>query len=259
MLILVGLLALGGAAGFVGSILGLGGGIVVVPGLSLYFDVPLRAAVAASLVAVVATSTGSAAVYMERGRVDLPLAIRLEVAAVVGAVAAGLYADRIPEGFIYFAFALAVLYAAAAMLRGAAGRAEDANAAERTADTRRRGWGALAMGGAGVGSALLGLGGGFAKVPVMHALMKVPLAVATATSVFMVGLTAAASAWIYWFRGALVMEVAVPVALGVLLGSGLGSRVSGAIPDRWLRIAFTAVLIYIAAEMSVEGYRAISE
>lgn len=249
-LIELGHLALGVAAGFLGSILGLGGGVVVVPGLTLLFGLPLRAAVAASLVGIAATSAGSATVYLERGRVDLPLALRLEVAAVVGAVAAGLSADLVPESLLYVAFALVVLYTSGAML--GLGPETGAPAGE-PGGVRRLGTGVAASGGAGVASALLGIGGGFAKVPIMHLVMGVPLQVATGTSAFMVGMTAAASGWIYWIRGDLPVEVAAPVALGVLVGSQAGSRVSRFVPDRALRLALALVLLYIAGRMGWIG------
>lgn len=246
----LGLVALGAAAGFLGSILGLGGGVVVVPGLTLLFELPLRQAVAASLVAIVATSAGSAAVYLRRGRVHLPLVLRLEVAAVAAAVGAGLMADRVPEGLLYFAFAGVVLYAIRALFRGGP---EGPGSAADPGQVRNLGWGMLASGGGGAASALLGIGGGFIKVPIMHVLMGVPLPVVTSTSALMVGMTAAASGWIYWTRGHLLLAVAAPVALGVLVGSRVGSRVSERIPDRLLRVVLAVVFAYIAVRMGWAG------
>jgi uncharacterized protein len=241
------LLALGLGAGFVGSIVGIGGGVFIVPGLLLVFGVPVRQAVAASLLGVVATSAGSAAVYLGEGRVDLPLALRLEVMAVAGAVGGGLGAAFVPPHVLYLLFSAAVLYAAVALLRG---RAAAGEVARGPVDVRHMGLGMGASAGAGVASGLLGIGGGFAKVPIMHALMGIPLDVAAATSTFMVGLTASASAWIYWVRGDLVLTYAAPVALGVLVGSSAGSRVSDRVPDRWVRFVLVAVLLYVAAEMT---------
>lgn len=247
----LGLVALGAAAGLLGSVLGLGGGVVVVPGLTLLFGFPLRSAVAVSLVAIAATSAGAAAVYLEHGRVEVPLALRLEVPAVLGAVAAGLSAHLVPESFLYLAFAAVVLYSVWAIFRPARRRIGTVDSPD---EVERPGLGMAASGGAGVASALLGIGGGFLKVPIMHALMRVPLPVVTATSAFMVGMTAAASGWIYWFRGDLSVAAAAPVALGVLAGSGAGSRVSARIPDRALRWALAAVFLYIAARMAWNGW-----
>jgi uncharacterized membrane protein YfcA len=243
----VALLGLGVGAGFVGSIVGIGGGIFIVPGLLLLFGVPVRQAVAASLLGVVATSAGSAAVYLGRGRVDLPLALRLEVMAVAGAVAGGLGAALIPPHVLYLLFAAALLYAAVALLQGAVSGASTASGPD---EVRHMGLGMGASAGAGVASGLLGIGGGFAKVPIMHTVMAIPLEVATATSAFMVGLTASASAWIYWTRGDLVLAYAAPVALGVLVGSTIGSRVSHRVPGLWVRLMLVFVLLYVAGEMT---------
>jgi hypothetical protein len=241
------LLALGLGAGFVGSIVGIGGGVFIVPGLLLLFGVPVRQAVAASLLGVVATSAGSAAVYLGEGRVDLPLALRLEVMAVAGAVGGGLGAALVPPHVLYLLFSAAVLYAAVALLRGPAAGGP---VARGPGDVRHMGLGMGASAGAGVASGLLGIGGGFAKVPIMHALMGIPLDVAAATSTFMVGLTASASAWIYWVRGDLVLAYAAPVALGVLVGSSAGSRIADRVPDRWIRFVLVGVLLYVAGEMT---------
>lgn len=215
---------------------------------------------AASLVGITATSTAAAAVYLDHGRVDVPLALRLEVAAVIGAVGAGLAASLVPEAALYLAFTVVLLYSAASMLRGEGGGG--GAGADRGGDggvpaggrPEHMPTGVAASGAAGVASALLGIGGGLLKVPIMHQIMKVPLQVVTATSAFMVGMTAAASGWIYWLRGDLLLSVAGPVALGVLAGSGLGSRVSGRIPDRFLRVALAAVFVYMAVRMGWSGW-----
>lgn len=243
----LGLGALGLGAGFVGSIVGIGGGVFIVPGLLILFGLPLRQAVAASLVGVVATSAGSAAVYLGEGRVDLPLALRLEVMAVAGAVGGGLAAAWIPPHVLYLLFAAVVLYAALAMFRGGV---QGPSSVSGPAEVRHMGIGMTASAGAGMASGLLGIGGGFAKVPIMHAIMGIPLGVAAATSAFMVGLTASASAWIYWMRGDLVLAYAAPVALGVLAGSAIGARVSDRVPTLWIRIALTGILLYVAFEMA---------
>lgn len=247
----LGLLGLGVAGGFLGSVLGLGGGVVLVPGLTLLFGFPLREAVAVSLVGIAATSAAAAANYLEAGRVDVPLALRLETVAVLGAVGASLSAHLVPESVLYLAFAVVVLYAAAAMTDlGPTRRAEPA---EGPAQVRRLGVGMAGSGGAGVASALLGIGGGVAKVPLMHLVMGVPLQVATGTSAFMVGMTAAAGGWVHWLHGDLTVSAGATVALGVLAGSHLGSRLSGRIPDRALRWVLAAVLLYVAGRMGWTG------
>lgn len=247
----VGLLVLGAAGGFLGSVLGLGGGIVLVPGLTLLFGFPLREAVAVSLVGITATSAAAAANYLEAGRVDVPLVLRLETLAVLGAVGGGLSAHLVPEAVLYLAFAAVVLYAAAAMTD--LGPMRRAETVERPREVGRLGVGMAASGGAGVASALLGIGGGVAKVPILHLVMGVPLQVATGTSAFMVGMTAAAGGWIHWLQGDLAVSAGAAVALGVLAGSHLGSRLSGRIPDRALRWTLAAVLLYVAARMGWTG------
>ncbi len=245
------LLGLGFGAGFVGSIVGIGGGVFIVPGLLLLFGVPVRQAVGASLLGVVATSAGSAAVYLGEGRVDMPLALRLEVMAVGGAIAGSLGAALVPPHVLYLLFSAAVLYAAAALVGGGTGGPSTVTG---PAEVRHMAVGMGASAGAGVASGLLGIGGGFAKVPILHAVMGIPLEVATATSSFMVGLTASASAWIYWARGDIVLVYAAPVALGVLAGSTLGSRVSRRVPGLWVRLVLVAVLLYVAAEMTWRAF-----
>lgn len=264
-----GLLATGGTAGLAGSVLGIGGGVVVVPVLTLLYGLPMRYAVAVSLVAVAATSASSAGSYLRQGRVDVPLALELEVATAVGAVGAGVAAPFVPEGWLYLAFTLAVLYAAWGMVRpaveppadpdGNAPEGDDADPdAAPSARRENRGWGVAGMGAAGVASGLLGIGGGFAKVPVMHALMGVRLPVATATSTFMIGMTAASSGWVYWARGDLSLAMAGPVALGVLAGGVTGARLSKHIPERWLRGLFVLLLLYVAAQMAWRGWTGVA-
>lgn len=242
---------------------------MVVPALTLLYGLPVRYAVAVSLVAVAATSASSAGSYLRQGRVDVPLALELEVATAIGAVAAGLAAPFVPEGWLYLAFTLAVLYAAYGMLRpvvdpGGPGDGEEresgqgAGAGSPSARRANRGWGMAGMTGAGVASGLLGIGGGFAKVPVMHALMGVRLPVATATSTFMIGMTAASSGWVYWARGDLSLGFAGPVALGVLAGGTAGARLSRHLSERWLRGLFVILLLYVAAQMAWRGWAGVA-
>lgn len=272
---LLGLVGLGLGAGFAGSILGIGGGLFIVPALTLLFGFPIRTAVAASLVAIVANSTSGASSYFRQGRVAVPLAIQLEVATTVGAVLGGLAAGWLPEAVLYLAFAVLSLYSGWTMMRQRGGHEEGPAAPDPVAEgeaafaavplggarspvSRGRAVEAYAiMGGAGIASALLGVGGGFIKVPVMSGVMRVPLPVATATSVFMVGITASVSGWIYWARGDLSLALSAAVALGVLGGSHLGAAVSGRIPDRWLKIAFSLLLLWITGEMAWRGLAAV--
>ena len=258
----------GAAAGLFGSLLGLGGGVLIVPLLTLGFGLPLREAVGVSLVAVIMTSGASSGVYLERRVANLRLGMVLEAFTAAGALIGALIAFLIDERVLAGLFAVLLVYVAVTMVRGR-GRASPA-AGERNApgvdrragsafvdrlsgsDYRVRGLvpGAAGSVGAGVSSALLGIGGGLVKVPVMHLVMGVPLRVATATSNLMIGVTASAGAVIYLLRGEIDPYVAGPTAIGVFLGATLGSRTAHRVDLRVLRMLFVVVLLYTALQMT---------
>lgn len=272
------LLAGGAAAGLFGSLLGLGGGILLVPLMTLVFGLPLREAVAISLVSVVVTSSASAAVYLERHVANLRLGMTLELFSASGALVGGLIAFLIDERLLAALFAALITWVAISMARrkdtpkapagpvsAAAAPAEAPMAAGSAAAPAAAGFLAslsgdgyrlhglpIGVGGsvvAGLASALLGVGGGIVKVPVMHLGMGVPLRVATATSNMMMGITAVSSAVIYLLRGEIDPFVAGPIGLGVFLGASTGPRVAHRIDARVLRWAFVAVLAYTAVQM----------
>jgi uncharacterized protein len=288
----VGLVLLGGgvAAGLFGSLLGLGGGILIVPLLTLGFGLPLITAVGVSLVCVIMTSGAAAGVYLERRVANLRLGMTLELFTAIGALGGALVAFLIPERAIEGVFAFLLVYTAASMARrrdpapvedGAAivdeadlpepdptpeaSPTAEVAAAGRDASfestpfvetlsgpgyhVHRIGPGILGSLVAGVASALLGIGGGLVKVPVMHVVMGVPLRVATATSNLMVGITASASAIIYLLRGGIDAYAAAPTAIGVFIGASVGSRVAHRIDLRVLRLLFVLILLYTAFEM----------
>lgn len=268
------LLILGGAAaGGFGSLLGLGGGILLIPLLTLGFELPLREAVGVSLVSVIVTSGTAAAVYLDRGVADLRLGMSLELFTAAGALLGAFVAFLVSEQLIAALFAGLLVYTAISMVRGdrrtvaapsmvaapstvaapSAGAASDANPARATYEVRHRGRGAAASLGAGVISAMLGVGGGIVMVPVMHLGMGVPLRVATATSNLMIGVTASAAAIVYLARGGIDPYVVGPVAVGVFVGASLGSRVAHRIDVRWLRMLFVIVLLYSAVLMIRRG------
>jgi hypothetical protein len=277
----LGLIAGGAAAGVFGSLLGLGGGVLIVPLLTLAFGLPLRDAVAVSLVSVIVTSSASAGVYLQRHVANLRLGMVLELFTATGALVGGLIAFLLDERVLAGLFAILLAWVAVSMLRRSESSAPepeprpigsvDANDADSHVATepdqgpfaafeadlsgpdyqiRRLPFG---MGGsvfAGLVSALLGVGGGIVKVPVMHLVMGVPLKVATATSNLMIGITATSSAMIYLLRGGIDPYVAGPTALGVFVGASLGSRIAGRIDVRILRWLFAAVLAYTAVVMA---------
>lgn len=271
----VGLLMLvgGAAAGVFGSLLGLGGGVLIVPLLTLGFGLDLRAAVGVSLVCVIMTSSAAAGVYLERHVANLRLGMTLELFTAIGALVGGLVAFAVDERLLSGLFAGLLAYVAFTMARprpvaaaGPDGEAalrpgpEDDAPPGRTAEmlaglsgddyaVRNLGRGIVGSTGAGVASALLGIGGGIIKVPLMHLAMGVPLRVATATSNLMIGITAAASAVIYLFRGEIDPYVAGPTAIGVFVGATIGSRVAHRIDLKYLRLLFVIVLTYTAVQM----------
>jgi uncharacterized membrane protein YfcA len=270
VIVVLALIGAGVAAGLFGSLLGLGGGILIVPILTLGFGLPLLTAVGVSLVCVIVTSGASAGVYLERRVANLRLGMTLELFTAIGALAGGLVAFLLPARFLELLFAGLLAYVALTMaLRrepekepevetGDPGRAtvDDSIAARLSGPgyrVRRIPFGVVGSVFAGVVSALLGIGGGLVKVPVMHVVMGVPLRVATATSNLMIGITASASAIIYLLRGGIDPYVAGPTAIGVFLGATLGSRTADRIDIRVLRGLFVAILLYTAWQMLLRG------
>lgn len=233
------------AAGLLGSVLGLGGGILIVPILTLLLGLPMHMAVAASLVAVVATSVSSSAGYLKR---DLPLVrlgLTLELATLVGAIAAssvaGLISARVLESF----FAALLLYTAWNMWRGRKVRPVEGDPEFVPATPLAL----LGSVGAGAISGALGVGGGVVKVPILNILLGTPIHRATSTSTFMMGLTAASGCVAYYVRGELLLEAAAPLVLGVLLGGRFGPRLAVRIEGGGLRRFFVFVLIFVALRM----------
>ena len=268
------LLAAGAAAGLFGSLLGLGGGILIVPMLTLGFGVPLREAVAISLVCVIVTSSALAGVYLQRHVANLRLGMVLELFTASGALVGGLVAFLIDERVLAGLFSALMVWVLASMVRrreqpgtvsadpGAAPIPDPAPADDQSFAARLSGPGyrvgqfPLGIAGslfAGLVSALLGVGGGIVKVPVMNLVMGVPLKVATATSNMMIGITATSSAVIYLLRGGIDPYLAGPTALGVFIGASIGSRVAGRIHVTLLRWLFVVVLAYTAVEMAMKA------
>src|SRR3954468_6981646 len=244
----------GAAAGLFGSLLGLGGGVLIVPLLTLVFGLDLREAVGVSLVSVIMTSSVAAGVYLERHTADLRLGMRLELFTAMGALVGASIAFLIEERLLALLFAALLIYVAVSMLRARTSAAPAAAPGEpESYEVRNVPLGVVGATGAGVLSALLGVGGGIVKVPLMHLGMGVPLRVATATSNLMVGITAAASAVVYVIHGGVDPYVAGPTAIGVFAGASVASRVAHRIDARWLRWLFVAVLAYTAVQMLIKA------
>lgn len=259
-------------AGLLGSLTGLGGGIVVVPMLTLLFHVDLRYAIGASLVSVIATSSGAAAAYVREGYTNVRVGIFLEVATTVGALIGAVLTGIIPTSALAVLFGLVLLFTA---YRSMQPREEHVDAAlptpfvarlrlDSTYPTRAGmqsytvhnvPGGFAMMFVAGILSALLGIGSGVLKVLAMDQLMRLPFKVSTTTSNFMIGVTAAASAGVYLHRGWIEPTLAFPVMLGVLAGALSGARILGTANVTWLRRLFTGVVVVLAFEMLYKGLR----
>jgi uncharacterized protein len=260
------LLVLSGlAAGAFGSLLGLGGGILIVPILTLGFGVPLATAVGTSLICVIATSTGAAAINVSAGRADVRLGITLGAGTVVGALTGGVIAGYLPERLLAALFAALLAYTAFTMLRrllGGSGIQNDAVAVDPAAPdgpaapSYRVHRVPAAIGGsflAGNVSGLLGVGGGIVTVPLVHVVIGAPVRVAVATSNFMIGMTAAAGAYAYLFRGDVDPRLAAPVVLGVAGGAAVGAAVSSRLRSSWLIALFVVVVVYVAVRMALRA------
>ena len=263
------LLVLAGfVAGGFGALLGLGGGILIVPILTLIFEAPLHTAIGTSLVSVIATSAGGSAHNVRTGRADIRLGMTLAMAAVVGAFVGGTLAGVLPERALAGLFAALLAWTAVTFARGLmrpyrtgpGGPTEptlDPTAADGAAAPpyRRRRLPA-AFGGsflAGNISGLLGVGGGSVTVPLIHLVQGAPLHVAVATSNFIIGITAAAGAYAYLFRGDVDPSIAGPVVLGVAVGAAGGARLAARLRATWLSVLFLAVVTYTAVEMALRA------
>ena len=262
-------------AGLVGALLGIGGGIVIIPALTLLFGIDIRYAIGASIVAVVATSSGAAAAYLRERMTNVRVAMVLELATTSGAITGAYAAGRIGTRWLYLLFAVVMAYTSLMMFRRRHDEVAIVSAGTPWANYlrlhssyfdealgeevayrvvhARAGLGLMYV--AGVVSGLLGIGSGALKVPAMDLVMRLPLKVSTATSNFMIGVTATASAGIFFLRGDIDPFVAGPVALGALVGSIAGSRLLGRVRSTTIRAAFVAVLLWVSVEMFLKGVR----
>jgi len=262
-------------AGTLGSLLGLGGGLIVVPALTLLLGIDIRLAIGASIISVIATSSGAAAAYVRDHLANLRVAMFLELGTTSGAITGAWVAGMLHPRWLFVLFGSILGYSALAMLkprRREAGKHhaqtllarklrlrgsyfDDARDAEVVYEPTRPAVGLGLMYVAGIVSGLLGIGSGALKVPAMDLAMELPIKVSTATSNFMIGVTAAASAGLYFARGQIDPFVAAPVAIGVLAGAFVGSRLLSRLSSRALRMTFVAVLVAVSLQMLVKGIR----
>ncbi|HZR55237.1 MAG TPA: sulfite exporter TauE/SafE family protein [Terriglobales bacterium] len=257
-------------AGLLGSLTGLGGGVVLVPLLTIFFKVDLRYAIGASLVSVIATSSGAAAAYVKEGFSNIRIGMFLEIATTLGALLGAYLTAKVSTSAISIIFGSVLLYSAY-ISRRTRSRAETEDPPDPLATKLRMngsfpttsgirhynvyrvptGFGL--MFGAGTLSGLLGIGSGAVKVLAMDQAMKIPFKVSTTTSNFMIGVTAAASAGVYLSRGYIDPGLAMPVMLGVLVGSLIGTRILVKAETKWLRLVFSIVIVVLALQMIYKG------
>ncbi|HKW16910.1 MAG TPA: sulfite exporter TauE/SafE family protein [Terriglobales bacterium] len=259
------------AAGFLGALTGLGGGVVLVPLLTIFFHVDLRYAIGASLVSVIATSSGSAAAYVKEGFSNIRIGMFLEIATTLGALFGAYLTAKVPANAIAIIFGIVLMYSAYVSRR-----TRPRNTTEQSPDrlaTKLKmngsfpdtsgirhynvykvpaGFGIMYI--AGILSGLLGIGSGALKVVAMDQAMKVPFKVSTTTSNFMIGVTAAASAGVYLSRGYIDPSLAMPVMIGVLIGSLMGTRVLVKTQTRMLRLIFSGVIVLLGLQMMFKGF-----
>ncbi len=258
------------AAGFLGALTGLGGGVVIVPLLTLAFGVDIRYAIGASLISVIATSSGAASAYVKEGYTNIRLGMLLEVATTLGALLGAFLITLISPRAVGVVFGVVLILSAYLSMRPPKERGGEKTGGRLTETLRLdssyptpQGWRTYRVGnvpygfglmfGAGALSGLLGIGSGAFKVLAMDRIMRIPFKVSTTTSNFMIGVTAAASAGIYLSRGYIDPGIAMPVMLGALAGSLAGARVLPGARTRALRLVFAAAVFAVAVQMIYKG------
>lgn len=268
-------------AGFFGALVGIGGGVVIVPALSVIFHLPIHTAIAASIVSVIATSIAGARSYVDQQITNVRLGMFLEISTTLGALAGALIGVMVHGWILAMVFAALIFYMAGVSFRTRktedrmiksggytdelsgdrislslklTGNYHDA-AMQKEVDYRatRTIEGSLISSLAGIGSGMLGIGGGVIKVAAMNSMMGVPMKVAVATSKFMIGVTAAISAVVYFLAGGIDFYVVAPVALGTMLGATFGSSVMNKLQSRMIKTIFFFLMIYLGYQMLARG------
>jgi len=267
-------------AGFIGALVGIGGGLIIVPILSVYLGVPIHVAIAASIASVIATSNAGGSGYLEQRITNVKLAFFLEISTTLGALAGSLFALYLNSQVLFLLFSAMLFYLSAVVFRtrslderkfvskefktaqqdrvtsflGLKGDYYD-DAEKSTIEYRINGSlpGSAIAFFAGVGSGLLGIGGGVFKVSAMNKYMNVPMKAAVATSKFMIGVTAATSAITYLAAGKLDLYVLAPVAIGTTVGATIGTWIMNRLKARSIKLLFTAIMVYLAYTMLAKG------
>lgn len=261
------------SAGFLGSLLGLGGGIIVVPALTLLFEVDIRYAVAASLISIIATSSGAAASFLKDHLTNIRVAVLLEIGTVAGAITGFLISSSIGSSSLFLLFGVFLLFSSLMMFRKKGDTRAEKNhpwsaklkLQGHFPDDKGRSlpyfvdqvpFGLFCMYVAGILSALLGIGSGIFKVMAMDGAMKLPMKVSSATSNFMIGVTATASAGAYLMKGDIRPEITCPVAVGIIIGSWIGAKAMTKMSPSKIRKIFVIVLMIVSIQMILKGMNA---
>ena len=265
------LLPISVVAGFLGSLLGIGGGIIIVPVLTLGFGVDIRYAIAASLISIIATSSGAAASFLRDHLTNLRLAVLLELGTVAGAMTGFLLSGLLNQSLLFLIFGIFLFFSGIMMFRKKGDARASTNhpwseklklhgefpegGSQTSYMVEKVPTGLFSMYFAGILSALLGIGSGLFKVMAMDGAMKIPMKVSTATSNFMIGVTASASAGAFFLRGDIRPEIACPVSLGIIFGSWMGAKFMPKIPAEKIRSAFVIVLFVVSIQMILKGLK----
>lgn len=269
------LFAVSFGASALGGMLGMASGIFIVPILTIFGHIEIHTAIGASIVSVIACSCGAAAPFLKGRLTNVRLAIVLETATTSGALTGVLLAGVLPVAYLYFLFAVILLLSAQQMLAKRGNPAERSNLADTTPwatlrldssypdrslgrdvlyRVERLPLGMALMYGAGLISALLGIGSGVLKIPAMDTALRLPIKVSSATSNFMIGVTAAASAGAYFMRGTIITAIAGPVALGSVIGAVAGARILMMVSNDKLRLFFVVILVALGIQMLLESF-----
>ena len=265
-------------AGFLGSLVGLGGGIIITPALTILFGIDIKYAIGASIIAVIATSSGSAIAFVKNHVSNMRVGMLLEVFTTAGGVVGALMAGIFSSKLLYIFFSLILLNSFYGMLKKTGlitkvKKEEEKVENDKYADRYKLNstyydkatgktvaynvtnvpQGSLVMFGAGFASGLLGIGSGAFKVVALDSYMKLPIKVSTATSNFMMGVTATASALIYFFNGTINPAIAAPIAIGTLIGSRTGAKVMQRLDAKYIRYIFLPILLFTIVNMFLKG------
>lgn len=270
------MLGVGIFAGIMGSILGIGGGMIVTPIVTLAMGLDIKYAIGASIIAVIATSSGSTIAFLKDDVLNLRVAMFLEIATTIGAIIGALLTGAFEPMILYILFGSLLVFSSWNMYRKTRSGQEvlqqvhadkwaekfNLNSSYYDKNTKQQvdyqvenvPGGFLIMLGAGLASGMLGIGSGAFKVMAMDGAMKMPLKPSSATSNLMMGVTAAASATVYFFNGSIRPDLAVPLALGILGGSTIGTRIMQILPSKIIRLIFIPILLYLGLQMILKGF-----